>query len=219
MPLNRSENHHNIIKTGIDGPLTTRGVAEAEALGRALADVKFTKVYSSDFQRARQTAEWILKNSSFPDVEITLEKRVRERDSGEWEEKTPVDMYMAAVAAQTYPHFLPCEKGESVETVCQRAGEFFEELCNASDATSAEELVLVTTHGALFACFIEFLIASALKGKYVLENFDEKKAREPAPTTGVTQFRIGKLNSDGIRTLSFVQLHDQTHLANQVLPD
>ncbi|CAG7836597.1 unnamed protein product [Allacma fusca] len=217
MELNRPENYDKIIKTGIDGPLTVRGLAEAEALGKHLKDVQFHRAYSSDFIRAQQTAEAILKHSTKSVPEVAIDKRVRERDSGDWEEKTPMDMIKEAMKLQIYPHFLPTPGGESVEQVMIRAAEFLQELSTASDTSATEENVLVATHGAWIACFLEYLINH--QEKFELENFDTKVARQPAPTTGVIQIVIGKLQSSGVRRLSFVQLHDQKHLENQVLPD
>lgn len=92
-----------------------------------------------------------------------------------------------------------------------------QELCKVSDSIDSDERVLVASHGAFLACFLEYLIQS--KDKFVLENVDVKKAREPAPTTGVTQIRIGKPDEQGIRTLSFLELHDQKHLEGVSLPE
>lgn len=218
MALNRPENYDKPIKTGIDGPLTPRGVAEAEVLGQHLKDVQFHRAYSSDFVRAHQTAEQILKHSTKSIPQIVVDKRIRERDPGpEWKEKTPMDMIQEAIKLQIYPHFIPTPGGESVEDVMLRAESFFQELCKASDASKEEENVLVTTHGAFIACLLENLINRP--ELYELENFDTGAGRKPAPTTGVIQVVIGKLQDSGVRRLSFVQLHDQKHLENQVLPD
>ena len=44
-----------------------------------MSDVKFYRVYSSDFTRARETAEYILKHSTQKVPEIIIDERVRER--------------------------------------------------------------------------------------------------------------------------------------------
>ena len=43
-----------------DLPLSISGVAQAARLGKALQDIEFTTVYSSDLKRTRQTAEAII---------------------------------------------------------------------------------------------------------------------------------------------------------------
>jgi len=217
MPLNRQENWDKVIKPMVDDPLTPRGVAEAQTLGKQLKDIQFGRAFSSDFVRARQTAEEILKENTHSKPGIIIEERVRERNSGEWEEKTPMDMYLEAKKLQMYPHFLPCPGGESVHEVMERAGAFFQELCKISDNTEVEENVLVTTHGAFLACFLEYLMS--MNDLYELENIDMDLARKPAPTTGVTQIVIGEKKDTGPRVLKFIQLHDDSHLQGQTLPD
>ena len=52
---------------------------QAEILGKNLSEVKFHRVYSSDYKRAKETAEYILKHSSHPTPEMIVDQRVRER--------------------------------------------------------------------------------------------------------------------------------------------
>jgi len=217
MPLNREENLGQLIKTGIDGPLTERGIAEATILGKHLRDEKFSRAYASEFIRTQGTVENILKQNVNSKPEVVIEKRISERDAGTWGEKTPMDMYNEAMKVGVYPHFLPCPGGETVEEVMARAGSFFADLCALSDETQTAENVLVGTHGAWLANFLEHLINS--QSLYTLENCDVGLARKPAPTTGLTKIVIEKPNGPNQpRSLKFLTLHDNTHLNDQVLP-
>ena len=48
-----------------DLPLSISGVAQAARLGKALQDIEFTTVYSSDLKRTRQTAEAIIGEQEY----------------------------------------------------------------------------------------------------------------------------------------------------------
>lgn len=65
-----------------DSPLTQKGIDHARALGKKIADIKFSKIYSSDLGRARNTADYI--NESLG-LEIVDDIRLRERDMGIFE--------------------------------------------------------------------------------------------------------------------------------------
>jgi broad specificity phosphatase PhoE len=188
MPINREENYNKLIKDHYDGPLSERGIAEVEVLGKVFRGEKFSRIYASEFIRTQETAAIILKHSKdCSNLKIVVDKRISERDAGIWKEKTPLDMVKAAMAAGVYPHFLPCEGGETVEEVMRRAGNFLKEMCDLADNSSENEsqIVLAATHGAWLASFMEHILTSP--NLYKVENCNEKLARSPAPTTGVTK--------------------------------
>jgi broad specificity phosphatase PhoE len=218
MPLNREENHTTmLIRDGLNGPLTERGIAEATLLGKYLSQEKFIRAYASEFIRTQETVDNILKQNVNPTPEILIEKRISERNAGTWVEKTPMDMIKEAMKVGVYPHCLPCPEGETFEEVKARAGSFFSEVCAFSDKTQVSENVLVGTHGAWLASFMEHLLTNP--DLYQLENCDQALARKPAPTTGLTKIVIEKSVGDNQpRLLRFLTLYDQTHLKDQMLP-
>jgi alpha-ribazole phosphatase len=65
-----------------DMPLNETGRAQARALAQQLQDQPFTAIYTSDLQRARETAEIIAASVHLP---VTLEPRLREINQGKWE--------------------------------------------------------------------------------------------------------------------------------------
>lgn len=66
----------------IDIPLNTEGERQAEALGRALQNESLDAVFSSDLQRARQTADAIAAPHS---MTVHIERGLRERCYGAFE--------------------------------------------------------------------------------------------------------------------------------------
>lgn len=69
-----------------DSPLTRKGWADAAAAGDRLAGVDFEAVYSSDMQRAINTAKVIIKhNQIHPDATVQADKNFREVFFGTFE--------------------------------------------------------------------------------------------------------------------------------------
>lgn len=66
----------------LDIPLNEEGERQAAALGRALRDVSLDAVFSSDLQRARQTAHAIAAPSG---MQVHLDRGLRERCYGAFE--------------------------------------------------------------------------------------------------------------------------------------
>lgn len=67
--------------------LSDQGRAEADAVGRRLADRNLAAVYASPLERARQTAEPIAKAHDLP---VQIEPDLNEIDFGAWTDK-PLD--------------------------------------------------------------------------------------------------------------------------------
>lgn len=65
-----------------DRPLTERGRAEAAALAARLADIPLDGVYSSDLQRARETAAAVARSQGLETIE---RPELREVNVGSWE--------------------------------------------------------------------------------------------------------------------------------------
>ncbi|KAG8438841.1 hypothetical protein GDO86_005145 [Hymenochirus boettgeri] len=115
---------------GVDEPLSETGFKQAEAAGRFLSAVRFTRVFSSDLIRAKQTACTIMSNNQpSVNVEINYDIRLRERKYGTAEGKPLSEMRaMAKKAGDQCPFYTP-PNGETLEQVKARARDFFEFLC------------------------------------------------------------------------------------------
>ena len=64
-----------------DRPLTDRGREQAHALADRLAETELDAIYSSDLQRARETAEIVARSQ---DLDVHLLPELREVDVGSW---------------------------------------------------------------------------------------------------------------------------------------
>lgn len=115
---------------GVDEPLSDMGFKQAEAAGQFLQQVKFTHVFSSDLQRAKQTATVILASNWHKDIEIIYDTRLRERKYGVAEGNPLSQLRAMAKAAGTQcPSFTP-PGGETLEQVRDRIKDFFHYLCH-----------------------------------------------------------------------------------------
>lgn len=68
-----------------DSPLSETGIQQANKLAVRLSNNKITRIFCSDYLRARQTADAI---NEYHQLEITQEPLLRERHFGDWRGKT-----------------------------------------------------------------------------------------------------------------------------------
>ncbi|NPV86329.1 MAG: histidine phosphatase family protein [Anaerolineae bacterium] len=65
-----------------DPPLNAKGLEQAIAMRDKLSGIQFDAIYTSDLQRARQTAAPIAERLGLP---VKVDPRLREINQGEWE--------------------------------------------------------------------------------------------------------------------------------------
>ncbi|KAJ8269093.1 hypothetical protein COCON_G00117000 [Conger conger] len=114
---------------GVDLPLSETGLQQAETVGNYLSELKFTNAFSSDLQRAKQTADIILRNSLHcSGLEVVRDPLLKERSFGIAEGR-PVDdlKNMASAAGLSCPNFTP-PQGETPAQVKLRIEEFMRAL-------------------------------------------------------------------------------------------
>lgn len=136
----------NIRQGHLDSPLTSEGIAQAEALARRLARERFTAIYSSDLGRAVETAQIISRATGH---EIVTDSRLRERHLGifqgllsdEIKEKYPTEYKLHRSLGPDY--VIP--GGESVRQQVVRNIGYLREIA----AKHAGETILVITHGGV----------------------------------------------------------------------
>ena len=133
----------------IDIPLNPRGLSQAEATARSLARAgeRFAALYSSDLQRARQTADAVARAHQ---LAATHDARLRERHYGVLQGLTFDEA--ALHQPQAWQHFKRRDPmvaldggGESLAGLAARVHGALEEIA----ARHAGETVVVVTHGGV----------------------------------------------------------------------
>lgn len=131
-----------------DIPLNTEGKQQAEDLALVLNDEVFDAIYSSDLQRAMQTAHILQKGRR---IDLFPDTRLREICFGDWEGASLQDMRAAYPERFTLsandPAIPLAPGGESVVAVAQRTKAFAEEVSRLYPNGK----ILVVTHGLALA--------------------------------------------------------------------
>ena len=160
--VRHGETHGNIggrLQGQFDAPLTDKGVRQAQALSRRLANTDFNAVYASDLQRAVHTAQSILNNRS--NIEIQLRSELRELHYGAYEntswsvlQNEDPTFFKRFIEWETRPN-AKYPGGESATDLWQRVGNFANELLTNH---SGEATILIIAHGgSLQALLAQFL--------------------------------------------------------------
>lgn len=136
-------------------PLNETGRAEAVKLASQIQDIAFSTCFSSDLQRAYETALILITERSIP---IITDKRLRERTLGHWEGHYFSEFYAAGPEEKT--------DVESNESMQQRALESLEEIANQYKGDS----VLIVTHGGI----MRNLIFRILKPDCAIDDIETK---------------------------------------------
>ncbi|WP_291425093.1 histidine phosphatase family protein [Deinococcus sp.] len=131
-----------------DVPLSPMGVLQASALAERLTAQGFAAVYSSDLQRASQTARIVAERLAGR-AEVQLDPELREINVGELSGLVVEDIkarypkYLSALRADPWATRRP--GGESMQDLFERCGAAFYEL----RARHPGERVMVFTHGGV----------------------------------------------------------------------
>jgi alpha-ribazole phosphatase/probable phosphoglycerate mutase len=143
-----------------DVPLNQTGIKQAKALAGQLSAQHIDALYSSDLQRALETAKVISGLSGYkPDLHS--DSRLREINFGDWEGLTYKEIkekYPTALAEREndiYKNAPP--NGETLEQLCARVRSMLDELY----AKHKDQTVLVVAHGGV----LQILLCLALNIK------------------------------------------------------
>jgi broad specificity phosphatase PhoE len=153
-------NRKGIIQGHLNVPLSDRGLLQAKLVGEALAKVKIDAVYSSDLDRAKDTAMEIAKHHN---CKLVFDRRLREVHCGSMQGKT------MAQCRELFPEFFEARKsnpylvprpggGECDRDLYERVMRAFFDIqreCPGSD-------VSIVTHGGPIRCLLSYV----LKGEF-----------------------------------------------------
>lgn len=114
----------------LDVPLSPAGVAQARALGQILLPAPITRIYSSDLQRCRETAEILAGGRA---IKIVLRRDLREISLGLWEGCVRADI------AKRHPEEFKA-RGADIEHFRPLGGERFAD-CSLRVTTAFKEIL------------------------------------------------------------------------------
>ena len=174
--------------------LTELGKEQAHKIGEWLAshehcDASF-KMYSSDLNRAAQTAEQIQKVLVLPDTSLIKTQALREINLGEGNGK-PRDWYNEHVTTppEIYdPDFRSFPDAESDRELWNRLYTFYEKLISSSD-----EKIIIVSHGGALSFLISMFMGDSLD--------DRSKCKTFGRSGSVSRFVI---KEDGSVEISFL---------------
>ena len=156
-----ADNAKGILQGHRNTPLSALGKLQAKLVGEALSVAKIDVVYSSDLDRAKETAEEIARHHP---CKLILDRRLREAHVGSMQGKTLEE------CRKLYPRFFDAIKndqggtprpggGESNNDLYERATSVFEDIRR----NHPDSKVVMVTHGGTTRC----LLSCALKGRLV----------------------------------------------------
>lgn len=118
-------------------PLSDRGLAQARRVAERLAEENIEAIWSSDYARARMTAEAIRAVGSAP---LSIDVRLRERNFGDLRGRAYADLSFDPFAAGYTP-----PGGESWDDLHGRVDEVWERVADAASGMAGD--LVVVTHG------------------------------------------------------------------------
>ena len=139
-----------------DSPLTLKGKIQARLTWRAIKNHSPTVAFVSPLQRCRKTALLAIRNLNIPTEVLP---GLAEMSIGEWENRKYAELNAVENLHSKFKDDLSwCPpNGESLQKVSDRSLAAFDQI---TDSCSAEDTILVVSHGAILA----ILLANLLDG-------------------------------------------------------
>ena len=147
-------NAEHRVQGQLDVPLNETGRAQALAAAKVLSQERFAAVYSSDLQRAQQTAE---PTASHFSMEVVLQTELRERHYGIFERLTYAEVKLRY--PEDYARFeardpdYAFRTGESLRDFSARSVSAISRIANRHQGRS----ILVFTHGGVLDKLYRFV--------------------------------------------------------------
>lgn len=168
------ENKAGIIQGHLLGHLSETGIKQAKKLALRLKNEKIDFIYSSDLNRAADTAKEIAKfHSTIP---IHFVKDLREKFLGEWQGKTKKEL---GFTSNTGLLKFSLKNGETAKELFNRANKFLQNILSQH----LHDTVLFTAHNGINKALI-----AVITGK----SFEDIKSIENFHNTSVSIFEIDK---------------------------
>jgi glucosyl-3-phosphoglycerate phosphatase len=138
-------NLQNKMQGQADIPLDEVGIGQARAAAARLASLAPTRLFASDLRRAAATAGEL---AAITGLKIEYDEALREIDVDDWAGLTSAEL--AAINPEAEIRIRngePYRRGTNGETVEEVADRFSAALCRISTEGSAEDTIVIATHG------------------------------------------------------------------------
>lgn len=158
-----NDNKRAVFQGSNDIPLNEKGIDLAKITGEAIKGVKFDVCYSSTLDRAKKTAELVLKHSGNEKTPIIYDERLKELDCGDWEGRSArkEDKEVPSLQLKLFKKNLLFagrpRNGENVFELMKRTQQVLKEISEKDYKT-----VLVSTHGAALRAMLHRLYKNKL---------------------------------------------------------
>jgi uncharacterized phosphatase len=155
------ENKQKIVQGHLHGTLSKLGKEQARRLANRLKNEKIDVIISSDLDRARHTAEEIVK--FHPEAKIELRKELRERNWGEYQGKNKEDIgnWEEKELSPSHP-----ESVESFDALSKRAMKLVKHI----EKNYSKKTVLLSGHGLINSIIINLLLQEEVQKNNLTHN-------------------------------------------------
>jgi broad specificity phosphatase PhoE len=164
----------------LDSPLTSKGIAQAEAVARRLAHVtpKIDAMFSSPLGRARQTTDILRSRATYPPAQ--WDTRLQEVSVGSWNGLTHIDIDACwpglLNGASSFDWFFRSPDGESYDAAVERVRDWLADLNGT---------VIAVAHG---------LLGRIIRGTYLGLPKDQA-LQLPVPQDVIWHLHSGKIDA------------------------
>lgn len=215
--IRHGETEHNVagLLAGVsDSRLTNHGVLQTQRLGAHLTthrNLRFTRFYASDLQRAYMTAEELQRNQQlvFPSEQVPVVVKLdllREQDFGSLE-LVPWASRRAQAPNKADPAFRPQETSEAMAVRAELfLTDFILPLCATADdsQTFSTECVAVVSHGLFLSTLWQTLLRKFSAGNVTpspnVDIFSAGRSLDYLPSWTNTGFLELKIEKQIVRT-------------------
>lgn len=191
------ENMKKIVQGQTYGTLSKKGMEQAKLLARRLKKEKLDVIFSSDLNRARNTAREIAR--FHPGAPVMYSNLLRERNLGEFEGKTWQEYNTARDASGLPKYMWRPRGGENYPDIVERAKKFLDQIFKKY----RDKTVLVVTHGGFIRAIVSVCLDTPLKDASELE----------VPNTCVNILELKSDHKFKARLLSCVEHLDEKRAA------
>lgn len=149
-------NEHKLVTGNTADPLSSTGIAQAQALRDWLKEMNISADHhvTSQWKRAQETA-----NILFPDASWKIESRIGETNAGavaDW----PLDTFLSQYPDFYQNHHNKYPQGESHSELNTRSTKWFEEIVMQ---TNKSDTVILVAHSGPISCILQYISSTPME--------------------------------------------------------